>query len=156
MEPGNFEGIRMTLNLATPLRESAQSHSDHAALILGDTTLTYSTLHALVRCFAGGLGTLGLARGEHVALLLPNVPQFTIAYFGGHYAGCPIVPLNVLLTAEEIAYHLADSRAAASDEPQAVNEKVRVKKITAIMALAGLQTEPGVDSMRTPATVSSL
>jgi long-chain acyl-CoA synthetase len=113
MEPGNFEGIRMTLNLATPLRESAQSHSDHAALILGDTTLTYSTLHALVRCFAGGLGTLGLARGEHVALLLPNVPQFTIAYFGGHYAGCPIVPLNVLLTAEEIAYHLADSRAAA-------------------------------------------
>jgi long-chain acyl-CoA synthetase len=46
-----------------------------------------------------------------VALMLPNVPQFTIAYFGAHYAACPVVPLNVLLTGEEVAYHLADSEA---------------------------------------------
>jgi long-chain acyl-CoA synthetase len=48
-----------------------------------------------------------------VALLLPNVPHFTIAYFGVHQAGGAVVPLNVLLTADEIAYHLEDSDAVA-------------------------------------------
>ncbi|HEX2048911.1 MAG TPA: AMP-binding protein, partial [Acidimicrobiales bacterium] len=47
------------------------------------------------------------------ALVLPNVPQFTVAYFGCHYAGNPVVPLNVLLTADELAYHLDDSEAVA-------------------------------------------
>ena len=46
-----------------------------------------------------------------MALVLPNVPQFTVAYFGCHYAGNPVVPLNVLLTADELAYHLDDSEA---------------------------------------------
>ena len=41
------------------------------------------------------------------------MPQFTVAYFGCHYAGNPVVPLNVLLTAEELAYHLDDSEAMA-------------------------------------------
>ena len=48
-----------------------------------------------------------------MALVLPNVPQFTVAYFGCHYAGNPVVPLNVLLTAEELTYHLDDSEATA-------------------------------------------
>jgi long-chain acyl-CoA synthetase len=103
----------MTLNLATPLRESAQRFADRPALILGDDTLTYRTVHDAARRFATGLASLGLTRGRHVALLLPNVPRFTIAYYGAQYLGCPVVPLNVLLTAEEIAYHLEDSDAAA-------------------------------------------
>jgi long-chain acyl-CoA synthetase len=41
----------------------------------------------LARRFAGALNGLGLKPGQHIALLLPNVPHFTIAYFGGHYAG---------------------------------------------------------------------
>jgi long-chain acyl-CoA synthetase len=45
--------------------------------------------------------------------MLPNVPQFIIAYFGAQYAGCPVVPLNVLLTGPEVAYHLRDSDAVA-------------------------------------------
>jgi long-chain acyl-CoA synthetase len=45
--------------------------------------------------------------------MLPNVPHFTIAYYGAHYLGAPVVPLNVLLTPDEIAYHLEDSDAVA-------------------------------------------
>ena len=41
------------------------------------------------------------------------MPHFTIAYFGAHYAAAPVVPLNVLLTADEIAYHLEDSDSVA-------------------------------------------
>jgi long-chain acyl-CoA synthetase len=43
--------------------------------------------------------------------MVPNVPEFTIAYFGILYAGCTVVPLNVLLSAPEVAYHLQDSGA---------------------------------------------
>ncbi len=103
----------MSLNLATILRESAQRDPHKAAIVLGDATLSYGQLHAYAQRFAGALKGLGLEPGQHIALLLPNVPHFTIAYFGGHYAATPIVPLNVLLTGSEIAYHLEDSDAVA-------------------------------------------
>jgi long-chain acyl-CoA synthetase len=103
----------LSLNLATPLRESAARHTGRVALVLGDRSYSYATLHDAVQRFAGGLLSLGIGRGKHVALLLPNVPEFTIAYFAAHYLGCPVVPLNVLLTADEIAYHLDDSDAVA-------------------------------------------
>ncbi|HJV08533.1 MAG TPA: long-chain fatty acid--CoA ligase, partial [Acidimicrobiales bacterium] len=70
-------------------------------------------LDLLARSFAGALRQRGIEAGQHVALVLPNVPQFTVAYFGCHYAGNPVVPLNVMLTADELAYHLDDSQAAA-------------------------------------------
>jgi long-chain acyl-CoA synthetase len=101
----------MSLNLATLLAESAKSAPNKPAIIINDVVLPYAMVDGLARRFAGALRALGVQRGQHVALLLPNVPQFTIAYFGAHYAACPVVPLNVLLTADEIAYHLEDSEA---------------------------------------------
>jgi len=103
----------MSLNLATLLRDSAATYPKKAALIIGPTTISYETLHGHVQKLAGGLSKLGIKRGQHVALMLPNVPQFTIAYFAALYLGCPVVPLNVLLTPDEIAYHLSDSDAVA-------------------------------------------
>jgi len=103
----------MTLNLATFLRDSANEHPQRQALIVGDVSLSYATVHAYVQKFAGALEQLGIERGQHVALMLPNVPQFTIAYYAAHYIGAPVVPLNVLLTGDEVAYHLADSDAVA-------------------------------------------
>jgi acyl-CoA synthetase (AMP-forming)/AMP-acid ligase II len=103
----------MSLNLATLLRESAKAHPAKPAIHVGEVTLSYGALDDLAQRFAAGLRRLGVHPGQHVALLLPNVPHFTIAYFGCHYAGNPVVPLNVLLTADEIAYHLEDSDAVA-------------------------------------------
>jgi len=100
------------LNLATVLADSAARHPHRPALVAGDTTVDYATLDTYARRFAAALADLDVRPGEHVALLLPNVPQFTVAYFGAHYAGMPVVPLNVLLTADELAYHLEDSEAA--------------------------------------------
>ncbi|MBX3246348.1 MAG: long-chain fatty acid--CoA ligase [Myxococcales bacterium] len=103
----------MTLNLATLLRETATTQPSQPAVVLGDVTIPYGVLHDMAQRFAGGLTKLGVTPGRHVALMLPNVPHFTIAYFGAHYAAAPVVPLNVLLTADEIAYHLEDSDAVA-------------------------------------------
>ena len=55
---------------------------------------------------------LGLRPGQKVALQLPNVPQFVLAYFGILKAGLVAVPLNPLLRAPEIAQHLTGSDAA--------------------------------------------
>ncbi len=101
----------MSLNLATLLAEAAKQYPTKPAIIINDTTLPYAMVDGFARKFAGALRQLGVHAGSHVALMLPNVPQFTIAYFGSFYAACPVVPLNVLLTGDEVAYHLADSEA---------------------------------------------
>ena len=101
----------MSLNLASLLRQSASRNPTKTAIVIGETSLSYAQVHGMAQAFAGALHGLGLSAGDHVALMLPNVPHFTIAYYGGHYAATPIVPLNVLLTADEIAYHLDDSDA---------------------------------------------
>ena len=75
--------------------------------------MTYGELNAGAAQVAGGLGSLGIAPGEHVALSCPNVPWFPLAYFGILKAGAVVVPLNVLLKPREIAYHLKDSDAKA-------------------------------------------
>lgn len=99
----------MSLNLASLLRETAQSAPASPLIHIGEATLSYAQVHSMAQRFAGALRKLGVRQGQHVALMLPNVPQFTIAYFGAQYAGCPVVPLNVLLTADDVAYHLDDS-----------------------------------------------
>jgi long-chain acyl-CoA synthetase len=105
--------MRNHLNLASLLGDSAAAHPDRTAVVIGDSPLDYASVDAFARLFAGALADLGLRPGEPVALVLPNVPHFTVAYFGCHYAGHPVVPLNVLLTADELAFQLEDSRAAA-------------------------------------------
>ena len=101
------------LNLATIIEQSAARYPTRTALVIGDHRLPYPALRAQARAFAGALRELGLRRGEHIALLLPSVPQFTIAYFGAHYAGNPVVPLNPMLKPDELAHLLADADAAA-------------------------------------------
>jgi long-chain acyl-CoA synthetase len=108
-----LEGRRMSLNLASLLRMTAAERPESTAIVIGPKQINYSTLHAYSQRFAGALQGLGLKAGQHIALMLPNVPHFSIAYFGGHYAANPIVPLNVLLVADEVAYHLDDSDAVA-------------------------------------------
>jgi long-chain acyl-CoA synthetase len=103
----------MSLNLSTLLRERALRHPDKPAILAGDRSLSYADVLGAARRFGGALKKLGIGRGQHIALMLPNIPQFTIAYYGGHCAATPVVPLNVLLRADEVAYHLDDSDAVA-------------------------------------------
>lgn len=99
----------MSLNLSLLLHESARAHAARPALHMGDMTLSYAQLQGMVKKFAGALRGLGVQPGQHVALLLPNTPHFPVSYFGILHAGNVVVPLNVLLTADEIAYHIEDS-----------------------------------------------
>jgi len=101
----------MHLNLGSILAGSADLHPERIAVRLGERALRYGELDRAARGVAASLQARGIEPGESVALLVPNVPEFSIAYFGILYAGCRVVPLNVLLSALEVEYHLKDSRA---------------------------------------------
>ena len=97
------------LNLSVLLEESARQRPDAAALHFGEMTLSYGQLDRLANQIANGLVAGGLAVGESVALSCPNLPWFPALYYGILKAGGVVVPLNVLLKRDEIAYHLEDS-----------------------------------------------
>jgi long-chain acyl-CoA synthetase len=103
----------MSLNLATILRDGARRFGSKTSVVLGETEISYAELDDRARRLAGGLASLGIRRGQHVALMVPNVPSFSIAYYAALYLGAAVVPLNVQLTPDEIAYHLMDSDAVA-------------------------------------------
>ena len=74
--------------------------------------LSYAALDDRCRRFAVFLRSRSVAPGERVALLLQNVPEFVIAYFGAIAAGCVAVPVNYRLSPPEIAYILSDCAAS--------------------------------------------
>src|SRR5215472_13357336 len=99
----------MSFNLAVILRESAHSFPDKPVALSAQGQLTYGQLDAASDRVAASLAAGGIRPGDAVALQLPNIPQFLIAYFGILKAGAVAVPLNVLLKAPEVALHLGDS-----------------------------------------------
>jgi long-chain acyl-CoA synthetase len=101
------------LNLASVLDHQARLTPDRIAVTFGDAHISYAQVAAQAAQAAGGLQSLGINPGDHVALSCPNVPWFLVAYFGILKAGGVVVPLNVLLKPREIAYHLRDSGARA-------------------------------------------
>jgi long-chain acyl-CoA synthetase len=100
-----------TLSLATVLAESARRHSDKIAVVDGDVRVTYAGLWDQARAYAAGLAELAIQPGDTVALLAPNVVEFPRAYYGALALGAVVVPVHLLLTADEAAYVLRDSRA---------------------------------------------
>jgi long-chain acyl-CoA synthetase len=101
----------MSFNLAVMLSETAATWPDKAVARYGGDELTYAELDVLSGRLAAALEGAGIRPGDPVALQLPNIPQFLIAYFGILKAGGVVVPLNVLLKQQEVAYQLADSGA---------------------------------------------
>ena len=101
------------LNLSVLLEDSARSHPDRAAVVLGDRRLTYAQVDAAANQVANLLVERGIRPGDKVALSCPNLPYFPVVYYGILKTGAVVVPLNVLLKGREIAYHLKDSDAKA-------------------------------------------
>jgi long-chain acyl-CoA synthetase len=102
----------VSFNLATILNETAISSPEATAHTFMGTATSYRDLDEQSGRLAAGLLESGLQPGQVVAMQLPNLPQFLTAYFGALKAGMVVLPLNPLLKAPEIEYHLSDSSAA--------------------------------------------
>jgi long-chain acyl-CoA synthetase len=96
-------------NLATLLEGSVAKYADRDAIVIGDTRLTYASVDQFANMCANLLVDRGIKPGDKVALTCPNLPFFSIVYYGILKAGATVVPLNVLLKGREVAYHLADA-----------------------------------------------
>lgn len=100
-------------NLAALLDATTARYPDRTAVVFGDSEFTYGQLERASNQVANLLVAHDVRAGDKVALSFPNLPHFTIIYFGILKAGATVVPLNVLLKPHEIAYHLADSDSVA-------------------------------------------
>src|SRR5262249_16533922 len=93
------------------LVNTARSHPDHTAVRVGDAITTYRELDQASSQVAGLLRARGVSAGDPVGLMLPNVAEFAVIYYGILRPGGAGVPMNPLLKATEVAYYLGDSGA---------------------------------------------
>ncbi|MCY0904761.1 long-chain-fatty-acid--CoA ligase [Arthrobacter sp. H14-L1] len=98
-------------NLATILTKSVESNPAGIAVKMDDVEISYAAMDALSRKVAGLLKDRGLAPGDRVALISPNLPLMPPIYYGILRFGAIVVPLNPLLKSREVQYHLTDSGA---------------------------------------------
>ncbi|MGA3206391.1 MAG: long-chain fatty acid--CoA ligase [Syntrophales bacterium] len=94
------------------LTRTAKKFANHTALIFMGTEITYQELESLVNRFAKALLSLGVKKGDKVAMVLPNIPQIVIADFAAFRIGAVTVMNNPLYTETELSYQLNDSNSA--------------------------------------------
>ncbi len=99
------------LTLGTMLSQTASKFPDHPALLFYGKKITYGELDRLANQFAHALIDLGVRKGDRVALMLPNIPQMVIAYYGTLRTGAVAVSTNPLYHDHELEVQLRDSGA---------------------------------------------
>ena len=97
------------MKLTDIIERGEKETPDRPALIFRDRIISYSKLSNETKRLAGGLSSLGLGKGDRVALLLPNIPPFVYAYYAASYIGATAVPANPLLKPPELAYIWKDA-----------------------------------------------
>jgi long-chain acyl-CoA synthetase len=100
-------------SLVDLFEEACRKYADKVAYISMGKEMTYREVDNLSRDFAGWLQSLGLGKGDRVALMMPNVLQYPVALFGTLRAGCVVVNVNPLYTPRELEHQLKDSGAKA-------------------------------------------
>ena len=95
------------------LEESAQKHPDSLAVVFPIAPmakrLTYRQLKEEAERFAGAMASMGVKKGDRVGLLLPNCPQFVVAWYGLQRLGAVAVGNNPLYTQRELSHQLKDA-----------------------------------------------
>ena len=109
------EGVPATLapypnrTLVDYMADVAREHPSQPALIFKGATITYGDLERLSDACASAFASLGIRRGDRVALLMPNSPQFVIVEIGAWKVGAIVAPLNPTYTDRELEGPLRDN-----------------------------------------------
>ncbi|GAA4930105.1 fatty-acyl-CoA synthase [Actinomycetospora succinea] len=94
------------------LRRSADVYPDKTAIVHGTQRISYAQFAEQAQRLARGLRASGIAPGDRVACLLPNVPPMLVAHFGVPLAGAVLVAVNTRLSSEEVRYILDHAQAS--------------------------------------------
>ena len=95
------------------LERAETLYRDRPAVVDGETRYTYGEVGQRIRRLACGLLGLGLPSGAHIAILANNSHRYFETYFAAHYAGMPLAPLNIRLSAEELSFIMRDGEIRA-------------------------------------------
>ena len=101
-----FEGSLYDL-----FRHAAEEHRGKTALSFYGTTFEFGRLQALVEKMAASLAASGVSKGDRVALMLPNCPQYVISFFATARLGAIVTQINPMYVEREIEHILNDSGA---------------------------------------------
>ncbi len=93
------------------LEQTAQSYPEKVAVVYGEREFTYAQLDCFSNQFANKLLTLGVEKGDRVAVYFPNIPQFVISFFGALKAGAVVTAISSMHREREVEYQLYDSGA---------------------------------------------
>jgi long-chain acyl-CoA synthetase len=106
-------------------RQAAEEHRGRNALRFYGTTFEFGRLHALVEKMAASLAASGVSKGDRVALMLPNCPQYVISFFATVRLGAIVTQINPMYVEREIEHILNDSGAETIFVYAAVYERVK-------------------------------
>ena len=133
--PAEIDPARLT-SLVALLRQACTAYRSRPAFEQMGRNMTFARLDELTRDFAAWLQAAGMAKGDRIAIMLPNTLQYPIALFGALRAGLTVVNTNPLYTARELQHQLEDSGATAivvlenfAHVVQEVAEHTRLKKV---------------------------
>ena len=91
----------------------AEENPERDHLIINDTKLSYGMVNLAARKIANSLRDLGIKKGDRVAIMAPNVPQYVIAFEACAKLGAIVVPINPLAAVTEVHHYIKDSGAEA-------------------------------------------
>ncbi|HYA15467.1 MAG TPA: AMP-binding protein [Syntrophales bacterium] len=136
----------VSMSLGQMFEESCRRYTDNVCIIYDGTYLTYEVFNRYVNALANGLRNLGIQKGDKVAVMLPNCPEFVISYFAIQKIGAVAVTLNILSTSYELRYLLAnsDSKCLITETPLAKRyEEIRedIPLCSKIITCSGLETD---------------
>lgn len=104
----------MQFNIATMLTEARRLWPRRTMVRCADAALDYATMDERTARVAEGLRRAGFAPGSRIVIHLPNIVEFIVAYFGALRAGLVVVPLNPMLTPDELTHLMLDAEAVAA------------------------------------------
>ncbi|MDZ7262664.1 MAG: long-chain fatty acid--CoA ligase [candidate division KSB1 bacterium] len=116
--------------------KAVKEYPNHTAVIFFGNKISYQQLDQLVNQFASALNYLGVKKGDRVALILPNIPQYPICHWAAMKLGAILVPTNPLYVERELEYQLNNSGAETAvvldllaRRVNAVKDKTKLKQI---------------------------
>jgi long-chain acyl-CoA synthetase len=89
----------------------AERNPDRDYLIIGEARLSYGLVNLIARKAANSLLALGVKKGDPVAIMAPNVPQYAMAFQACAKIGAIVVPINPMATVTEVRHYIKDSGA---------------------------------------------
>ena len=125
------------------LAQTVRQHPDAEAMTFYGHKTTYKELQQTASAFASALQEAGIQKGDRVAIMLPNSPQFVIGYYGILTAGGIVTQVNPMLVERELQYILKDSGAKAIVVLDALYPRVKsVQAETAVETVVVVSLKP--------------